>query len=145
MLKWKLKIYGLKKLKLRIEQWWEALAMEEIPLAVEIPMAKDQQMDHTKVKHPVPITLITGFLGSGKTTLVLNMLNNNSHGLKIAVLLNEFGDSAGIDKSLIKSKDSVFEEWLELDNGCLCCSVKENGVLAVEKILAQNPAFDAIL
>jgi G3E family GTPase len=90
----------------------------------------------------VPITLITGYLGSGKTTLVLNLLQNSNK--KIAVLLNEFGDSAGIDKSL-KKNESVFEEWLELNNGCLCCSVKENGVLAVEKLLREKGPFDAIL
>ena len=92
----------------------------------------------------VPITLITGFLGSGKTTLILNLLNG-THGIKIAVLLNEFGEAAGIDKSLVKKKDAIFEEWLELENGCLCCSVKEDGVLAVEKILEKDGSFDAIL
>lgn len=90
----------------------------------------------------VPITLITGYLGSGKTTLVLNLLQNS--GKKIAVLLNEFGDSVGIDKSLRKN-ESVFDDWLELNNGCLCCSVKENGVLSVEKLLREKGPFDAIL
>ena len=101
---------------------------------------EQHEKDITDLK--VPITLITGYLGSGKTTLVLNLLQKSSK--KIAVLLNEFGDSAGIDSSLRKN-DSVFEEWLELKNGCLCCSVKDDAVLAVEKLLREKGHFDAIL
>jgi Ni2+-binding GTPase involved in maturation of urease and hydrogenase len=72
----------------------------------------------------VPVTIVTGFLGSGKTTLILRLLNEIKN-KKIAVILNEFGESGGIDKSLMKSDNGeLCEEWLELANGCLCCSVK---------------------
>lgn len=74
---------------------------------------------------PVPVTIITGFLGSGKTTLVMRLLNDFSHGKRIAVILNEFGESSGIDKSLsVEKNGKITEEWLELANGCFCCSVK---------------------
>lgn len=71
-------------------------------------------------KEPVPVTIITGFLGSGKTTLVMRLLNDPLQKRKIAVILNEFGESAGIDKSLSLGKDGqITEEWLELANGCM--------------------------
>ena len=55
----------------------------------------------------------------------MNILNDQSHGKRIAVILNEFGESGGIDKSLMKDENGkLCEEWLELGNGCLCCSVK---------------------
>lgn len=72
----------------------------------------------------VPVTIITGFLGSGKTTL-LNYILTEQHEKKIAVILNEFGEGSALEKSLAVSQDkNLYEEWLELRNGCLCCSVK---------------------
>lgn len=72
----------------------------------------------------VPVTIITGFLGSGKTTL-LNYILTEQHEKKIAVILNEFGEGSALEKSLAIAQDkNLYEEWLELRNGCLCCSVK---------------------
>ncbi|KAI8929436.1 CobW/HypB/UreG, nucleotide-binding domain-containing protein [Entophlyctis helioformis] len=94
----------------------------------------------------VPVTILTGFLGSGKTTLVMNLLKDPTHGKRIAVILNEFGESAGIDKSLsVGSDGKVMEEWLELDNGCLCCSVKDPGVKAIEMLVQKKGRFDYVL
>lgn len=93
----------------------------------------------------VPVTIITGFLGSGKTTL-LNYILTEQHEKKIAVILNEFGEGSALEKSLAVSQDkNLYEEWLELRNGCLCCSVKDNGVKAIENLMQKKGKFDYIL
>eukprot|EP00842_Homolaphlyctis_polyrhiza_P003036 jgi/Hompol1/3733/HPOL_006709-RA len=80
--------------------------------------AQSQQPSRRDPSNKVPVTILTGFLGSGKTTLVMDLLSDATHGKRIAVILNEFGESSGIDKSLSVGKDGkVMEEWLELDNG----------------------------
>ncbi|PKY38420.1 COBW domain-containing protein 2-like protein [Rhizophagus irregularis] len=111
----------------------------------EIPELVEVIPDSRNVGSKVPITIVTGFLGSGKTTL-LNYILTEQHGKKIAVILNEFGESSGIEKSLSISQDGdLFEEWLELKNGCLCCSVKDNGVKAIENLMQKKGKFDYIL
>ncbi|KAK9500164.1 hypothetical protein O3M35_001476 [Rhynocoris fuscipes] len=94
---------------------------------------------------PVPVTLITGPLGAGKTTL-LNYILTEQHSKKIAVILNEFGEGSALEKSLsISQEGKLYEEWLELRNGCLCCSVKDNGIKAIENLMLQRGKFDYIL
>ncbi|EDO07766.1 CobW/HypB/UreG nucleotide-binding domain family protein [Babesia bovis T2Bo] len=86
----------------------------------------------------IPVTLVTGFLGSGKTTFIQRLLKEN-HGLRIAVLQNEFSSEMGIEKPvLVAGGASVFE----LPNGCLCCSLKDGIVDAVESILQYRCDFD---
>ena len=93
----------------------------------------------------VPVTIITGQLGSGKTTL-LNYVLTEQHSKKIAVILNEFGEGSIDERTAnISSGGETVEEWLELRNGCLCCSVKDNGVKAIETLMNKKGKFDYIL
>lgn len=94
----------------------------------------------------VGITMITGYLGAGKTTLV-NYILNEKHGRRIAVILNEFGDELGIEKAMVNDGDggALVEEWVELGNGCVCCSVKHSFVQALEQLLERRERFDHIL
>ncbi|KAH3676423.1 hypothetical protein WICMUC_002054 [Wickerhamomyces mucosus] len=86
----------------------------------------------------IPITIITGYLGSGKSTLLDQIAKKG--GRKLAVILNEFGDSSEIEKSLTLTNEagSSYEEWLDLGNGCLCCTVKDNGVQAIEDLIEKS-------
>jgi G3E family GTPase len=89
---------------------------------------------------PIPVTILTGFLGSGKTTL-LNHILTHRHGMRIAVIENEFGE-VGIDNALVIAST---EEVVELNNGCLCCAVRDDLVAAVRKLLKRREKFDAIV
>ncbi|XP_065572593.1 zinc-regulated GTPase metalloprotein activator 1-like isoform X2 [Artemia franciscana] len=93
----------------------------------------------------VPISIITGQLGSGKTTF-LNYVLSEKHGKRIAVILNEFGEGSAGERALSYTLDGKSsEEWLELRNGCLCCSVKDSGVAAIESLMKKRGKFDYIL
>eukprot|EP00898_Chlorokybus_atmophyticus_P006986 jgi/Chlat1/7289/Chrsp58S06921 len=81
----------------------------------------------------VPLTILSGFLGSGKTT-VLNRLLHNSAGLRIAVLVNEFGD-VDIDGALVQGENGKLPDMVQLTNGCVCCSINTDLQAAVEKVL----------
>ena len=88
----------------------------------------------------IPVSIITGFLGSGKTTL-LNHILTQQQGLKTAVLVNEFGE-IGIDNELIiKSDDDI----VELNNGCICCTINEDLVKTVHKILERKEKLDYLI
>jgi len=88
----------------------------------------------------IPVSIIAGFLGAGKTTLLNNILSED-HGKKIAVLVNEFGE-IGIDHALIvASSDQV----IELANGCICCSIRGDLVLAIDQLLKRRDNFEYLL
>lgn len=94
----------------------------------------------------VPCTVVTGFLGSGKTTLIRHMLEN-ANGKRLAIIVNEFGD-VGIDGEILKGCgiDTCPEEnVVELANGCICCTVADDFVPALNQILSRSPKVDHIL
>jgi len=105
-------------------------------------------MNKTQKKNKVVgITVLTGFLGSGKTTLVNHILHSNQtqlHGLKIAVILNEFGTDLGIEKKMMLPFTTTTETqekqdgWVELDNGCVCCTVKGSLIQTIEKLMKME-------
>ena len=84
--------------------------------------------------HKVPVTVLTGFLGSGKTTL-LNHILTADHGKKLAVIENEFGD-VGIDDALLQknTKMQADEEIIEMMNGCICCTVRQDLIVVLQKL-----------
>lgn len=91
----------------------------------------------------IPVTVATGFLGSGKTTLINHILTAE-HGKKIAVIENEYGEIS-IDQSLVKQKLGSNEEIFELNNGCICCKVRGDLIRVLEKLLRRKQKMDAIL
>ena len=94
----------------------------------------------------LPVTVITGFLGSGKTTLNRNLMQNPG-GKRLAVIVNEFGD-VGVDGEILKScaiPDCPAENILELANGCICCTVADDFIPTIEALMALDPRPDHIL
>src|SRR3954449_5825608 len=88
----------------------------------------------------IPVTVLTGYLGAGKTTL-LNRILSEPHGQKFAVIVNEFGE-IGIDNDLIVGAD---EEIFEMNNGCVCCTVRGDLIRIIEGLMRRKGKFDAII
>ncbi len=94
----------------------------------------------------LPVTVITGFLGSGKTTLIRNLMQNPG-GRRLAVVVNEFGD-VGVDGEILKAcaiPDCPAENIMELANGCICCTVADDFIPTIEALMALDPRPDHIL
>jgi len=88
----------------------------------------------------IPVTVLTGYLGAGKTTL-LNRILSEPHGKKFAVIVNEFGE-IGIDNDLVVNAD---EEIFEMNNGCICCTVRGDLVRIIDGLMRRKGKFDAII
>ncbi len=94
----------------------------------------------------LPVTVITGFLGSGKTTLIRHLMQNPG-GKRLAIVVNEFGD-VGVDGDILKScaiPECPAENILELANGCICCTVADDFIPTIEALMELNPRPDHIL
>lgn len=106
-------------------------------------IAKSMKQDNVSVqeKKKIPVTIITGYLGSGKSTLLEKIALKGSD-KKIAIIMNEFGDSSEIEKAMtIRNGDASYQDWLDLGNGCLCCSLKNVGVKAIEDMVDRSPGM----
>ena len=98
-------------------------------------------------KSRLPVTIITGFLGSGKTTLLRYLINNSQK--RLAIIVNEFG-SVGLDGDLIKScglcpEDELEGRLIELNNGCLCCTVQDDFLPTMQRLLSLDNNLDGIV
>lgn len=102
--------------------------------------AADQVATAATALPKIPVTVLTGYLGSGKTTLLNRILSEN-HGKRYAVIVNEFGE-IGIDNDLIVESD---EEIYEMNNGCICCTVRGDLIRVVEGLMRRPGRFDAII
>ena len=104
----------------------------------------DEPLRARALAAPLPLPRCSaGFLGAGKTTLLNHILTSN-HGLKVAVIENEFGE-VGVDDTLVKQRFDSQEEVFEMNNGCICCTVRGDLIRILNKILSRKSKMDAIL
>lgn len=93
-----------------------------------------------RASNSIPVTILTGYLGAGKTTL-LNRILTNQHGKRVAVIVNEFGE-IGIDSQLVINAD---EEILEMNNGCICCTVRGDLIRIFSDLMLKREKFDYLV
>ena len=128
---------------------------EEVPILVPAPaLATNSKPSSTSIKKEkvevdtvkLPVTLLSGFLGSGTTTL-LNYLMSENHGKRIAIIENEFSEGLGIEGMIAKSglDGESLNDFFELNNGCICCTVKDDLLSTLEQLVAHKQKFDYIL
>jgi hypothetical protein len=137
----------------------EALSDVEVPLLLDL---KQEEPDRAQAVVPTvldddaelpqcPVTILSGFLGSGKTTLVQYILRSPNHKKRIAVIENEFGGGQGLAVESLIARDGVdpddnnLSDLIELPNGCVCCTVKDSLVATLENLVTKRKDLDYIL
>ena len=115
---------------------------EEAPDLVVI-----EKDDSPPIISPCPVTILSGFLGAGKTTLIQYILQSPDHGKRIAVIENEFGEGLNIESMIAKdgSSGTSLQDFIELPNGCVCCTVKDDLITTLETLLERRQELDYIL
>src|SRR5271166_1136987 len=111
-----------------------------------MPPSPDRSPMPAKMLEKTPVTIVTGFLGAGKTTLIRHLIAN-AGGRRLALIINEFGD-VGVDGQLLKGcadADCPSDAIIELANGCICCTVADDFAPAVKALLAREPKPDHIV
>jgi G3E family GTPase len=96
---------------------------------------------------PIPVTLLSGFLGAGKTSLLTHVLSSRAHGLRVAVVVNEISE-VNLDANIVASAKvlEAKEPVVEMANGCVCCTLREDLLLQLRELaMESNPPFDAVL
>ena len=96
---------------------------------------------------PCPVTILSGFLGSGKTTLIQYILRSPDHGKRIAVIENEFGQGLDVESLIARdgASNQSLQDLIELPNGCMCCTVKDSLVTTLEALVSRRADLDYIL
>jgi G3E family GTPase len=124
---------------------------DEAPTLVAVDVAESESKSESeKLREklpPCPVTILSGFLGSGKTTLIQYILKSPDHGKRIAVIENEFGQGLAVESLIARDgiNDASLTDLIELPNGCICCTVKDSLVAALEMLLEKRSDLDYIL
>ena len=134
-------LHPAKELLERGREGWPTEVLKRIEDADARYHARKDENDQLRIEKEnakVPVTVITGFLGSGKTTL-LNRILREQHGKRIAVIENEFGE-VGIDSMLVEQAERTTETIVEMNNGCICCTLRGDFIEGMQKVLKDVQA-----